>query len=195
VLIRLPYFFSQELENQGYFNASKSLEGFYKDDIARKCSEGEADAVENIMLFLKKFGWKDTAENYFKEQFEFEAKYLDEELISLIQGFRDRDIKCYLGTDQEENRANFLLENMKLKKSFDGYFVSCFIGYRKCHDNFWINVLENLKAKFPTIKPNEMVFFDDIQNNVDVAIKYGIKAFLFKDMEKFSKDLASLGLK
>lgn len=195
VLIRIPHYFSQELENQGYTNAIESLNSFYKDDIACKCSEGKAEAMENIMPFLKKFGWEDSAENYFKQQFDFEAEYLDQEFISLIQGFRNQGIECYLGTDQEKNRAKFLLEDMSFADNFDGHFISCFVGYRKCHDNFWTHTLQELKKEFPDIEPNEVAFFDDIQNNVDVASKHRIQAFLFTDMEQFDKDLDSLGLK
>ncbi len=193
VLIRIPHYFSQELENQGYPNAIEVLNSFFKDNIFYQCSEGKADAIKKITPFLKKFGWNDTAENYFKQQFNFEARYLDKELISLIQNFRNQSIKCYLGTDQEKNRIKFLLEGMNFSENFDGYFVSCFVGYRKCHDNFWIYVLENLKKQFQDIKSNEIVFFDDIQSNVDMASKHGIQAFLFTGMEKFYKDLNHLG--
>lgn len=195
VLIRIPHYFSQELENQGYGNAIESLNSFYKDDISRECAEGKADAMKNIMPFLKKFGWKGSSEDYFEQQFDFEAKYLDQEFISLVQDFRNQDIRCYLGTDQEKNRAKFLLENMKFADNFDGHFISCFVGYRKCHDNFWAHTLQKLKKEFSDIQPSEIVFFDDIQNNVDVASKHGIQAFLFTDMEQFDKDLDSLGLK
>ena len=195
VLVRVPHYFSQELENQGYPNAVKILNSFYKDDITYKCFEGKADALKNIMPFLNKIGWNDTAENYFKQQFEFESKYLDKDFISLIQNFRNQGLKCYIGTDQEKNRAKFLLEDMNFNESFDGHFISCLIGYRKCHDNFWTNVLEKLKKEFPDIKPSEIAFFDDIQDNVDVSYKYGIQSFLFTDMKKFNEDLNYLELK
>lgn len=194
VLIRTPHYFSQELEYQGYSNAIESLNAFYKDDVSGKCSEGKSDAVKKIMPFLKKFGWEDTAKNYFKKQFKFEAEYLDKELISLIQSFRNQGVKCYLGTDQEKNRAKFLLDGMRFGDNFDGHFISCFAGYRKCYDGFWIYTLQKLKNEIPGLQSNEIVFFDDIQNNIDVASRHGIQALLFTDMEKFNEDLCFLGL-
>jgi len=195
VLIRIPHYFSQELKNRGYPKAIESLDSFFKDGENNKCLENKAKAEELIVPFLKNFGWKNTAKNFFKQQFEFESEYLDKELILLIQNFRNQEIKCYLGTDQEKNRAKFLLEEMKLADSFDGYFISCFFGYRKCHDNFWTHVLTELKKELPKIKSNEIAFFDDIQNNVNVAASHGVQAFLFTDMKKFEKDLLFLGLK
>lgn len=194
VLIRIPHYFSQELENNGYKNAIESLNSFYNEGSNDQCLEGKANAEKIIIPFLKKFGWKDTAKSYLQQQFQFESHYLDENFISLIQKLRDKNIKCYLSTDQEKNRAKFLLEEMNFRKKFDGHFISYNIGYRKCHDNFWIHVLEELKKELYDVKPNKIVFFDDIQNSIDVASKHGIQSFLFTDMKQFYKDLDKLGL-
>ncbi|MCD4762352.1 HAD family hydrolase [bacterium] len=194
VLIRFPYYYSQELENKGYKNAVKYSDSFFNKGLNNPCLEGKDNIEKIIMPFLRKFGWEDTAENYLQQQFQFESNYLDKDFLSLIQQFRNKDIKCYLGTDQEKNKAKFLLDKMGFNKKFDGHFISCYVGYRKCHDNFWIHVLKELKNEFSNIKPNEIAFFDDIQNNVNVALKHGIQAFLFTDMKNFYKDLSLLKL-
>jgi putative hydrolase of the HAD superfamily len=40
----------------------------------------------------------------------------------------------------------------------------------------------------------ELVFFDDVPENVDKALELGIKARLWKDCDKARNDLAELGL-
>ncbi|MBA3046862.1 HAD hydrolase-like protein [Patescibacteria group bacterium] len=192
VLIRLPHYFSKELEDNGYNNVAESLNPFFNGDDGYQCLEGKADAEKNIMPFLKKFGWKGTAKSHLKQQFQFESSYLDKNFISLIKGLRKKGVKCYLSTDQEKNRAKFLLHEMNFKNIFDGYFISCYIGYRKCHDDFWKHALKILNKEFPDIKPDEIVFFDDIQSNIDTALKFGIKSFLFKNIKQFKKDFAVL---
>ena len=194
VLIRLPQCFSMELEKQGYSNVIESLEPFYHGS-NRQCLEGRADVEAIIMPYLKKIGWTKTAAEYFSQQFVFESKYFDKTFISLVKNFQNKNIACYLCTDQENNRAKFLLDEMNFSNIFDGYFISCYVGYRKCHDNFWIHTISKLQEKFPNIKSNEIAFFDDRQGNIDTALKFGIKAFLFTDMNKFEKDLFLLGLK
>ncbi len=42
------------------------------------------------------------------------------------------------------------------------------------------------------IKADEAVFFDDVQENVDGALKVGIKAFLWTGLEKGKKDLSDI---
>ena len=157
-----------------------------------QCLEGKADANRMIMPYLNKFDWEETSENYFKQQFNFESNYLDNKLILLVRKIQAKRIKCYLCTDQDENRTKFLLNEMGFGNIFDGYFISYQIGYRKCNDNFWMHVIEKLKKDYQNIKPDEIVFFDDIQKNIDTASRIGIKTFLFKDTAQFEKDLNSV---
>ncbi|MCK4891405.1 MAG: HAD hydrolase-like protein [Candidatus Pacebacteria bacterium] len=194
VLIRFPNYFSEELEKQGYRNARESLDSFYKGSDNWECLEGKANLTEKIMPYLEKFGWKETAENYFKKQFQFEKQYLDQNLILQIEQFRSQGIKCYLCTDNTKIRVEFLLNEMNFRDIFDDYFVSCYIGFRKRHDDFWIYLINKLKKEIEGVNPGEVVFFDDIQNNVDVALKFGINAILFENVIQFEKNLISLKL-
>lgn len=194
VLIRLPHYFSIELEKQGYKNVKEILDSFFNGNDNHQCLEGKANAGKIIMPYLKKFGWTGTAKDYLKQQFHFERKYLDKNLISQVKQLRNQGVKCYLSADQEKNRAKFLLSEMNFQNIFDGHFISCYIGYRKCYDNFWVYAINKLKKEFPNIKPDEIISFDDIQDNIDVALKFGVKAFLFKDATQFKKDMSSLGL-
>jgi len=193
VLIRLPNYFSEELDEQGYERAEESLTSFFQGSDNWECLEGKANSGKKIVPYLEKFGWKGTAEDYFKKQFQFEKKYLDQNIISQIEQFRAQGIKCYLCTDNAGSRSEFLLNEMNFKNIFDGYFISCFVGYRKRHDEFWSYLIKKLEKELNGVKSDEIVFFDDIQNNVDVALKFGINAILFENAVQFEKDLMSLG--
>lgn len=193
VLIRPPYYFSKELEKRGYKNAESILKTYYKIDV-KSCNEGKSDANEVISPYLKKFGWEGTAYDYFNQLFEFESKYLDEDLMLLIRQFQNKNIPCFLCTDQEKNRAEFLLNEMNFKNIFDGYFMSCDVGYRKCEDGFWLYVIDQLNKKNSNIKTEEIIFFDNDKENIDVALKFGIQAILFKNKEQFEKDYIALNL-
>lgn len=188
VLIRLPYYFSAELEKQGYKNVENSVNPFFTGPDNLLCSEGKADAEKLIMPYLEKFGWKKTAREYFDAQFQFEKKFLDDNLIELVKELKNENIICCLCTDQKEIRAKFLLQDLDFQNIFDKHFISCRIGYRKCYDEFWQYVIKELED----VKPEEIAFFDDKQSNVDVALKFGIRAFLFTDIVQFEKDISTI---
>ncbi|MCK5332762.1 hypothetical protein KAJ41_02785 [Candidatus Parcubacteria bacterium] len=192
VLIRLPNYFGEELERRGYKGVEEILNYYYKGIDNWDCLEGKAIAEERIMPYLKKFGWKGTGQEYFKQQFKFEKQFLDQSLVSQIKQFQSQEIRCYLATDNEKVRAKFLLDEMDFGNIFDGYFISSYIGYRKRDNQFWKYVIDKLKNEMKEIEPQEIVFFDDIQNNIDVAERFGIIAFLFTDEIQFERDIKRL---
>lgn len=194
VIIRPPYYFSKELEKQGYNNAVEILNSFFNGEDNVRCLEGKADSKETIMPYLQKFGWKGTAEQFLRQQFRFESRYLDKNIISLIGDLRRQGTICGLSTNQDKNRAKFLLKVLNFQNFFDKHFISCHIGFRKCNDNFWVKVIDNLTKEFLNLKLNEIVFFDDNQDSISAASKFGIQTFLFKNINQFEKDMDFLGL-
>lgn len=189
VLIRPPHYFTKELENRGYPSAAEKIFPFYEEGEHDKCLEGKESIETAIYPFLKNIGWKEDVHEYFRQQFCFEAQFLDKDFLRDIQTLREKGVFCYLATDQEKKRAHFLLQDLDLSSRFDGHFISCFLGKRKCHKGFWEDVFQDLEHFFPSINPNEIAFFDDMQNNVDRALSFGVRAFLFTDIKQYKKDL------
>lgn len=193
VLIRPPHYFSKELELKGYKKAEEGLNAYYRGKDHLQCLDGRADSRKLIMPYLKNFGWEYSADEYLEQQFAFERRYLDKGLISIVASLRAQGLNCYLATDQEKYRAQYLLESMDFKSVFDASFISCFVHGRKSQDRFWEKVINELKKMPAGIEPDEIAFFDDIQENIDTASTFGVKAFLFEIMSKFREDMALLG--
>lgn len=193
VLIKLPHYFSKELENKGYKNAEKNLNSFFHSDEFCQCLRGKMNIEKIIEPYLKRFKWKDTVVNYLNQQFSFEIQYLDQNVITAIQLLKKGGMKCFLSTDQEKKRSNFLLDKVGFRSIFDGYFISSDIGFMKCQDGFWIDIIAKLEKE--NIKPEEIVFFDDKQVNINVASRFCLKAFLFTDMNQFIKNIDFLKIK
>lgn len=192
VLIRLPYYFSKKLKEKGYVNAEENLNPFFHSAEFYQCLEGKADAKKTIEPYLKRFCWEKSASDYFYQQFRFESQYLDQSMISMIQRFKKNGIRCLLSTDQEKYRSKFLLDKMDFQNIFDGYFISNHIGFRKFQHEFWEYVITKLKKENPNVRPWEIVFFDDKKINIDIALKFGLNAFLFTNTEQFTKNIALL---
>lgn len=194
VLIKPPYYFSEALEKEGYRGAKKNLDDYFHSLDNNLCLERKAGAEAMIERYLKKFGWRGTSREYFAKQFDFEKSYIDGKMISYIKGFQKQGIKCCLCTDQFASRAKFILDEMNFRNIFDRSYISCEIGFRKCSEEFWKFLIEDLKKEYSGLGADQIAFFDDIQTNIDAAMKFRIKAFLFSDLNQFEKDMSILGL-
>lgn len=194
VLIRLPYYFSRKLELKGYKKVEDSLNAYYCGSDHLSSLEGRADSKEMIIPYLRNFGWEYSVDEYFEQQFCFELEYIDRDMICFIDKLRAQGVKCCLASDQEKHRARYLLKSMDLRTVFDTHFISFLIGARKCHDLFWEHVVKELKNTPVGIEPDEIAFFDDIQKNIDTALRFGVNAFLFESVPQFREDMALLGL-
>lgn len=193
VLIRLPYYFTKVLEERGREGAEKIMNPFYLEESNSLYNEGRGDAREMVVLYLEKLGWKGTAKEFFDEQFNFEKDYLDKDFIVLVEELRNQGVRCCLATDQEKYRAQFLLKDLNFQEIFDERYVSCDIKFRKCMEGFWEYVLNDLEKYLPGIRPWEIVYFDDVKKNIDVASRFGIQSFLFTDKLQFENDMNMLG--
>ncbi len=190
VLLQTPHYFSHELENQGYKNAIETLNNYYW-GVHNQCLEGKQETEITIEPYLKDIGWKDGAIWYFQSQYAFDKKHINKDLFASIGKLREDGVLCYLWTDQEQIRAKILLEQFNFQEKFDGYFISCRLGSRKSGSLFWESVLQTLQD----FNPSEIVFFDDVQTNVDKAKEFWIESRLFTDMEQFYRDVENLELR
>lgn len=144
-----------------------------------KCLLGQADSRQAIEPYLKKWGWPGSADDYLNFWFKFEHK-LDEQLVDSIQKLRTQGIKCYVATDQDKNRAAYMLDKMGFAQSFDGLFASSQLGVKKTHTSFFEEILAEL-----ALDAKDVLFWDDNSTNVDVAISLGLKAETYMSYNDF----------
>lgn len=72
-------------------------------------------------------------------------------------------------------------------KFFQNIFQSFELGLKKPHKETFLHVLEKINAK-----PEECVFIDDLQINVDAANELGIKGILYTNLDQLKKDFSKL---
>ena len=112
VILRRPYYFSEDLERRGYRNVVLTLNKYFNGHDHHHCCEGQSDTLTIITPYLKKFSWRGTAREYLRQQFDFERNFLDQELVLLIKKIKSFGIGCYLCSDQEKYRAEYILKEM-----------------------------------------------------------------------------------
>jgi len=157
---------------------------FFKGEF-QKCIVGKADLIELVKPWLPKWKWTGTVGEFL--QFWFKAEdNIDERMISVIKQLRKKGIKCYLATNQEKYRTQYMKNHMGFEELFDHVFSSADIGYKKPEKEFYEFILNEIKNEHK-VYPHEVMFFDDSKDHVESAKELDIDAHFYKNFEDFKE--------
>lgn len=99
----------------------------------------------------------------------------DSAITDIVAALRRTGVKCCLATNQEPFRATYMSGSLEYAQLFDHEFYSCRMGLAKPAVAYFTAILSDLD-----VRPNEVLFIDDRQANVDAARKVGINAAIFE---------------
>lgn len=151
------------------------------DNEFKDCILGKSDLKEVVKPYLSKWNWKGTIDDLL--HFWFAESYrIDEQMVAEIENLKAKGIKCFLATNQEKYRVNYMKNQMGLGKVFDRIFSSAEIGAKKATNEF----LDTITDSLPKVKKEEILFYDDRQENIDFAQTYGFQTMLYKSREDLS---------
>ena len=108
---------------------------------------------------------------------------------ALVERLRENYCVC-LFTNMSPELFNFWNSKWKLTDRFDYVFVSGKIKAKKPDPHAFRIVVHQLGAK-----PSDIIFFDDIAENVESAASIGIKAVQFQSAAQAAAELRKLGVK
>jgi len=157
---------------------------FFKGDY-KKAAIGEVDIRDVLPSYLKKWGWTKSLDDFLNYWYESERD-IDERVIEVVKELREKGIKVYLVSDNEAGRGKYLMEKVGLGNEFDGSFISSVLGVTKSNPQFFEKVVNNLQ-----VQPEEIEYWDDDSENVEVANSVGIKGHTYSDFEKFKNNINS----
>ena len=139
----------------------------------KRCSFGQCDLKEEILPYLQKWKWPGTVDGFIQEWFSAEST-VDNRVLGIIDALRKSGRMCYVASRQEKHRMQYLWDQVGLSHHFDGTFCTCDIGFDKSQREYWDCVIAALG-----LPPEEIMFFDDTQKNVDMAKEMGIDAHFY----------------
>lgn len=171
-------YFSQRLaEKQGL--TIDEVMPFFKGDY-QLCSTGKADLKEILPKYFASWKWTGTVDELLEFWFS-EERDLDENVLKVVDGLREKGVRVGLATDNEEHRGRYLLDEVGLGQKFDDVFISCRMGVKKSNPDFFAQVLRT-----SGLMAEEIQYWDDDQKNVDIAKQAGIDARLFTSADEMS---------
>ncbi|MBI4085089.1 MAG: HAD-IA family hydrolase [Candidatus Liptonbacteria bacterium] len=169
------YFVSQYFARE-YNAPADEINAFFENDF-RACQRGKLDLKEELVKHLPGWNWPNGVAAFLEYWFTSDA-ILDPEVMNEIEKIREKGFKCYLVSDQEKYRANYLAERLDLKNKFAKCFFSYELGYLKSQPEYFAEIF-----KITGLKPEEFAYFDDDQKNVDVAASLGINSRLYTKLD------------
>jgi len=158
---------------------------FFKNEF-QPCLVGKADLKEQIKPYLAKWGWKKSVDEFLGYWFKAE-NHIDQRVMDVISKLKQSGIKCYLATNQEKYRTEYLKKQMGFGAIFDRIFSSAEIGYKKNQSEFFSFII-----KETGLKKDEIQYWDDTEKNVQGAKDFGVDARRYKNFEDFETETASL---
>ena len=110
--------------------------------------------------------------------------------INLVEKLKQKGYRLFVISDMEEhgiNYINYAIPNMN--DLFDDIIYSCRVGMVKKDGDVF-----DLAVKRFNVVPEESIFIDDVQRNLDQASKRGINTFRFTDPEIHIPELEKMFL-
>ena len=173
------YFVSQYFVRK-YNAPADEVNAFFANDF-RTCQRGKLDLKEELAKYLSRWNWPNGVDAFLEYWFTTDAT-IDAEVMNEVEKIRGNGFKCYLASDQEKYRANYIAEQLGLKNKFAQCFFSYELGYMKSEPEYFAGIL-----KITGLQPEEFIYFDDDQKNIDVANSLGINAHFYTSIDDLKK--------
>ncbi len=189
-VVTTPKKFAENLEKD-FGTKPEALLPFFKGPF-QDALVGKADLKVVIQPYLKDWNWTKSVDEFLAYWFKAEDA-VNDEVIETIEGLRAKGIKCYLATNQEKYRLEYMRETMKFKHVFNGVFSSADLGCKKPDPQFFDRLLKRIDPK-REIPRKEILFWDDTEANIKAAKDLGIQAYLYTDLTAFVETMEQLPL-
>lgn len=97
-----------------------------------------------------------------------------------------------MATLNNESRElnHYRIEHFELHKRFSLFMTSCFLGVKKPEDEMF-----HLALDLTQHEPEECLFIDDRELNLESAARLGLNTLHFKNARQLEQDLHNLGIK
>lgn len=181
VLIKSAGKFSEYFEKDQWLEPW-AMQGFFR-WVFRECSIWKSDLKQEISRFFDEWNYKWTSKEILDLWFSKDW-VVDFEIVDLIKYLRNSWYKCYIATNQEKYRADYLLKNLWFNDLVDWKYISCHLWVSKPELDFYRYIIADL-----WVKPIDLILIDDQEKNLLPASSLWINTILYKDIKNLKINL------
>ncbi|MDQ0477848.1 HAD family hydrolase [Chryseobacterium sp. MDT2-18] len=121
---------------------------------------------------------RDFTKEEFKKFMYAQSLELPQMLSWLKSWKKSTDLPVFAISNENRELNEYRIRTFNLHELFDGFFSSCYVGYRKPDPRIFRTALE-----ITQVKPDECVYFDDRPMLVNAARKLGMNSFVHQNFE------------
>lgn len=155
-------------------------------DLGHRVERGEVSPRRLYRVFRSELGYDGNYEAFKKLWCDHFT--LIPETAALVKRL-SRRYKVYLLSNTNHMHYEFIRRNFRFPRHAHGAVLSYKLGLRKPGRGIYLAALK--KAR---VRPQEAVFIDDLEENVEAARRLGFKALRYTGYEGLKRDLAALGI-
>lgn len=160
------------------FNVPLEKIRLFFDNEFKDCILGKKDLIEEIKPYLKAWGYNGTIDELLRFWFA-ESYKVDNLVIEAAKKLENEGKICVLAINQDKYRTSYIKKEMGLDKVFDFVISSSDIGFKKPQPEFFQEIFK----KYPQIKKEEFLFFDDRPENIEGAKSLGMQSKLYQNIK------------
>jgi putative hydrolase of the HAD superfamily len=149
----------------------------------QECLVGKADLKQELEKVIGRWKWSKSIDSLLQYWFMDDFNKVDLRFREEIGKLRAAGIKCFLASNNEKYRTNYLTDKREIGRWFDKVYSSAYVGFKKPERGFFSTIL----ADYPGLKRSEVQFWDDDPENIQGAKEFGLITELFTDFENFKK--------
>jgi len=187
VTLKNSRLFSEQLEID-YGIKTEVVLPFFKGAF-RECSIGKADLKIELAKVINDWGWQGTVEELMGYWFT-KGTLIDEEMVKYIESVRDSGSRCFMATDQEKYRGEYLKNLLGNNKPFERIFYSAEIGTLKNDPLYFDYIYRTINENSENITKDQFLFIDDDEKNIEAAKTFGFETYFFQNFDDLKKFLS-----
>lgn len=175
---------------------AEAREVFAVEDSAEERHDAIVEEWESGNLTLDQYldaVWFDRPRDFSREEFfEFmKAQSVpDEDAIDVVRTLRETcALPCYTLNDESEALNLYRIRHFGIEALFDGFLSSCWLGSTKPRVEVYHRALGIVQAA-----PEEVLFLDDREVNVETALEIGMNGELTRSAEAITDVLRKHGM-
>lgn len=170
-----------------YGVSEDKISPFFKNEF-QQCLVGQADLKKELKKYAPEWGWHGTINELLDFWFSGEAE-INEQIVKVIRDLKQKGINCYLATNNERYRTEYMVQKLEFEKIFAKIFSSAYIGLKKPQVEFYDYILNEIG-----FKKDEVMFWDDQAEELEDVKKQGYMIEKYTDFTSFRNKLKICGL-